>query len=307
MTTHHASDLRTEIRDLVARHAPGDGVHQTPLDGVRLFRVSSPVERVPGVYDPSVCVVVAGSKHAYHDSRTHTYDPDHYLCATMPTPLEAEVPVATTDDPVLGVLIDLESRTMAELLIAFRAARPRSRRASEKPAGLIVADWDHRFETALLRALQLLDEPVTVDILGPGRLRELLYTVLDGPAGGAVLGALGGPSHELTSVLTYMRSNLDQPLAIEDLAERAGMSRAAFDRHFKATTSLSPLKYLKSLRLNDAAMLITNGAGITRAAARVGYTSASQFSREFKSHFGTTPRDWANSGRPVDVQASGES
>ena len=101
-----------------------------------------------------------------------------------------------------------------------------------------------------------------------------------------------------------MRDNLDQSLAVESLAERAGMSRAAFDRHFRSITGLSPLKYLKALRLNDAAMQIATGVPISAAAARVGYHSPSQFSREFKRHFGTTPSAWSNAGAP-DPQASG--
>ena len=100
-----------------------------------------------------------------------------------------------------------------------------------------------------------------------------------------------------------MRNNLGRPLAVEDLADRAGMSRAAFDRHFRAATSMSPLKYLKALRLNDAAMLIANGTTITDASTRVGYTSPSQFSREFKRHFGATPRAWAGAAVATDPQA----
>ncbi|MEL7209731.1 MAG: AraC family transcriptional regulator, partial [Actinomycetota bacterium] len=72
----------------------------------------------------------------------------------------------------------------------------------------------------------------------------------------------------------------------------------------KATTTLSPLQYVKTLRLNDAAMRIANGADITSAATDVGYASPSQFSREFKRHFGSTPRSWAGTNLgSIDPQA----
>lgn len=296
--------VRSQIQRHVARHAPIDGVHETPLDGIQLFRVSAPVERVPGVYNPSVCIIVDGSKHAYHDGQTYVYGPDGYLCATVPTPVEAEIPHATPDEPVLGILIDLETRTMTELMIQYRAANPQPPSATDTTTGLEVAGWDQRFETALLRALELLDEPTALDVLGRGRLRELLYAIIEGPAGPGIRNTVGGGSHQLVHVLTYMRNNLDQPLAVEDLADRAEMSRAAFDRHFKATTSMSPLKYLKALRLNDAAMLIANGANVTHAANQVGYTSPSQFSREFKRHFGASPRTWSAAAGPADPQVS---
>ncbi|MEM7342116.1 MAG: AraC family transcriptional regulator [Actinomycetota bacterium] len=292
----------------VARHAPVDGTHDTPLDGVRLFRVSAPVDRVPGVYDPSVCVVVSGAKHAHHAGRTHVYGPGRYLCTTMPTPVEAEIPRATPDEPVLGVLIDLEARPMAELMVQYRAVSSRAlaptladRRAGP-PAALTVVPWGETFWSALVRVLELLDEPRALDLLGHGRLRELHYALVEGPAGVEIRAALSAPTHEFGSVLTYMRANLDHPLAVEDLAARAGMSRAAFDRHFKATTGLSPLRYLKALRLNDAAMLIAGGTDIGVAAAKVGYRNPSQFTREFKRHFGATPRTWVSTAGHGDPQ-----
>ena len=292
-----------QIRRIVACHAPIDGTHETPLEGVRLFRVSAPVERVPGVYDPSVCAVVEGSKQAYHDGHTHTYGPGRYLCTTMPTPVEAEVPQATTDEPVLGVLIDLDTRPMTEFLIQYRATKPRPPNPPGTTAGLAVAPWSEQFTVALRRVLELLDDAAALDLLARGRLRELLYAIVEGPAGPAIRATLGAPTHQLAPVLTYMRNNLDHPLAVDDLADRAGMSRAAFDRHFRAATGLPPLKYLKAIRLNDAAMLIANGATITHAASRVGYASPSQFSREFKRHFGTTPRVWASAAGTADPQA----
>lgn len=300
MTSEFATTQATGARlvDLVARHAPTDGTHETRLEGVRLFRVSAPVDRVPGVYDPSVCAVVAGTKHAYHDGRTHTYAPGDYLCTTMPTPIEAEVPHATPAEPVLGVLLDLDARPMTEFLIHHRAAKPTPTVPSSAPnaaPGPTVVEWNEPFTTALLRVLELLDDPEALELLAGGRLRELLYTIVEGPAGPVITETLGASAHQLVPVLTFMRNNLDQPLGVETLADKAGMSRASFDRHFRAATAMSPLRYLKALRLNDAAMLIANGATITDAASRVGYTSPSQFSREFKRHFGATPRAWSSS------------
>ena len=68
------------------------------------------------------------------------------------------------------------------------------------------------------------------------------------------------------------------------------MSVSAFHHHFKAVTSTSPLQYFKTVRLHKARMLILHdGIGAAVAADRVGYESASQFSREFKRLFGHSP------------------
>lgn len=295
------------IQKLVARHAPTDGTHPSPLEGVQLFRLSQPVERLPGVYSPSICIIVQGSKRAYLGGETHVYDNSSYLCATMPIPVEAEVRYATTDEPVLGLLVSLETRAMAEIVVEYEASvGPMNEpRAAEVVPGLVVADWDGSFASALERLLDLLDDPVSIRLLGHGRLRELLFAVIRGEAGSLIRRSFGS-SHRLSQALSYLRENLDQPLSVDDLAKRAGMSRAVFDRQFRAATTFSPLQFIKALRLNEAAMQIARGVNISQAAVSVGYSSASQFSREFRRQYGTAPRQWGKTaaGAVADPQAS---
>jgi len=296
------------LRDLVARHAGPDGVSETPIEGLQLFRINQPIERLPAVYPASVCCIVQGSKRAYLGGAAHTYDADHYLCATMSLPVEAEVPFATPDEPVLGLLLDLDTRATAETLVAYEAAaRPHGTTSTkELPPGLVVAEVDDGFVGAVGRLLQLLDDPVALRVLANSRLRELLFTIIEGEAGPLVRRTFGG-AHDITRVLTYLRENLSEPLSVDDLARRAGMSRAVFHRRFKAATSFSPLQFIKALRLSYAAMQIVGGKGVSQAADAVGYTSASQFSREFRRQFGKSPRQWTRTAAASapDVQATG--
>jgi AraC-like DNA-binding protein len=72
------------------------------------------------------------------------------------------------------------------------------------------------------------------------------------------------------------------------------MSLSAFYRSFKAITSTSPLQYLKSIRLHKArTLMVQAGLNAGTAAGEVGYQSASQFSREFKRFFGSSPAEEA--------------
>ena len=91
--------------------------------------------------------------------------------------------------------------------------------------------------------------------------------------------------------------HIGEDFSIDSLARRAGMSRAVFDRQFKAATLLSPLQYIKALRLSEASILIARGKDIGDAATAVGYHNSSQFSREFRRKFGTSPREWARETR----------
>ena len=69
------------------------------------------------------------------------------------------------------------------------------------------------------------------------------------------------------------------------------MSTSSLHHTFKEVTSLSPMQYLKQIRLHRARLLmLEEGSNAGEAAHRVGYSSPSQFSREFKRLFGQTPR-----------------
>jgi len=237
----------------------------------------------------------------------YAYDDSQYLCATMPMPVKSELPRATPEEPVLGLLISLESRVMSETLFEYEsgAGQLRASRVAEPTPGLAVVDWDDDFATALERMLALLGDPNALRVLGPGRLRELLYIVIQGGAG-PLISRTFGASHDLSRALAYLHANLGESLSVDDLAQKAGMSRPVFDRRFRAATTFSPLQFIKALRLNQAAMLIARGENIGQAAFDVGYTSASQFSREFRRQYGKTPRQWGKlaAGSVPDAQAA---
>ncbi len=295
------------LQELVSENVEQDGAWQTPIEGLKLFRVSGPIERLPSIYPPSMCCILQGQKRAYLGGNTYTYNRDRYLCATMSLPVEAEVLQATPEEPVLGVLLDLESRTMAETLVAYEAARGHSKPASsnELAPGLVLAEVDDGFYAALSKLLELLNDSVALQVLSNSRLRELLYTIIEGQAGPMLRQAFNG-ARDITLIVNYMRENLSEPLSVDELARKGGMSRAVFHRRFKAATSFSPLQFIKALRLSDAAMQIAHGKAVSQAADAVGYTSASQFSREFRQQFGKSPKQWVKANAASsDIQATG--
>lgn len=288
---------RDLIRARVARHAPSGGSAKTAFDGVELFRVVAPFERMPGIYTPSVCALVSGEKVVHIEDTVHVFNEDRYVCATLPTPVFANVPHASPESPLLGVVIQLDTTLMSRLVLETQVAYG-SLPASDGPRrGFDTAVRDARFDVALANLLELLDDPPAARVLGAGRLRELLFAVLRGEAGDRLRSDFGG-APALATTLAHVHAHITEDFSIDTLAQRAGMSRAVFDRQFKAATLLSPLQYIKALRLNEASMLIARGESIGDAATAVGYHNASQFSREFRRKFGASPREWARETRP---------
>jgi AraC-like DNA-binding protein len=102
------------------------------------------------------------------------------------------------------------------------------------------------------------------------------------------LGALSDP--RLGRMLRAVHGDIARPWTVAQLANVAGMSRAAFSAAFTRQVGQPPLSYVRGWRLALAhAALARGGADIASIGSRLGYTSQSAFTHAFRSAFGTTP------------------
>ncbi|MDQ8190107.1 AraC family transcriptional regulator [Roseibacillus persicicus] len=287
---------KERIREIVARRTSADGFVETGIEGVQLFRLTTPLHCAPAVYEPCVVAIVSGSKEAIVDSQRYRYDQQKYFCCTLSMPVEAGAPEASPKSPLLGVYLSLNTRVLTELTIAMGSVSDgrRGRQVGSQPPGLALASWDENFSDALLRLLELEGKREETSVLGEGRLRELYYAILKGEAGESLRHAFG-VGNEVGRAIHHLSSRLSEVVTIEELAARAGMSRAVFHRKFKQATAMSPIQFVKSMRLNKAAMKIAQGMTVNEAAQEVGYQSSSQFSRDFKKRYGQSPKIWSQS------------
>ncbi|SOH94327.1 Helix-turn-helix domain-containing protein [Monaibacterium marinum] len=243
---------------------------ETGVPGVRLFRATEAIPCAPAVYEPSVLAIASGAKEAVLDGARYVYDSSQYMCCPMSMPLKAGTPQATAQNPLFGVYITLDPRVMSGLAIEMEnaggVAPVRSNELNTQ--GIKLANWDDRFCEALLRLLQLGDNPMDAAVLGEARLRELYYAILQGEAGFFARQAFGS-GNAIARSITHIASHLSAPICIDDLATRAGMSRAVFHRKFKHATTMSPIQFVKSMRLNNAAMRMFEGMTVAEAALDV--------------------------------------
>lgn len=287
--------LKDQIKDLVAKNTDCDFLTETGINGVQFFRATQSVPCVPAVYEPCVIAIVSGAKEAVLDGQRYVYDTSEYLCCPTSMPVKAGTPHASAENPLYGVFISLDLRLMSEISIEMEnvgGVIPMDiGRASAR--GIKLARWDDTFADALLRLLQLCDNPADAAVLGAARLREVYYAILKGDAGPFVRQAFGS-GNAIARTIAHLANNLEEQISIDDMAARAGMSRAVFHRKFKQATTMAPIQFVKSMRLNNAAVQIAGGVTVNEAALSVGYASPSQFSREFKRVYGQTPKQWGS-------------
>jgi AraC-like DNA-binding protein len=283
------------LRSAFVRLAQSDGATPTFLNNVTLYRAGAPVPKNPLVYNACLCLVVQGRKTAHLSDRSFTYDTGHYLVVPAVVPFECET-VATPEEPFLSVTVGIDYLVVREILDTLGSGADADADGTGRHAGAFLDTMTEPMQNAMLRLLQSLESREEALILGRQAVREIYYRVLAGRQGHILASAARGESAyaRVVSALRVMHDSYSTQLDVTALAETANMSVRSFHDHFKAATSLSPVQYLKRIRLEKARqLLVAQGLQAGVAAHMVGYESSSQFSREFKRHFGYAPSEAA--------------
>ncbi|GAA3404075.1 helix-turn-helix domain-containing protein [Paenibacillus hodogayensis] len=96
--------------------------------------------------------------------------------------------------------------------------------------------------------------------------------------------------------IAFMHRSLHEDIAIEQLAEEAGIGRWQYNALFKSLTGTKPIDYLTDLRIHRAKeLLLLPGHTLKAVAARAGFRDEYYFSRRFKQTVGVSPRQYADS------------
>jgi transcriptional regulator GlxA family with amidase domain len=109
---------------------------------------------------------------------------------------------------------------------------------------------------------------------------------------------LKAPTGRFAPLLTWARENLDTPLTVEHLAERAGMSSRHFTRAFVAETGTTPFKAVERLRIEVARQRVqASTEPIERVAQATGFRDPERMRRAFIRAFGQPPQSLRRAAR----------
>src|ERR1700722_7441843 len=297
------TERQQELSARVARLTPFDGMHQSAWPALALNRGSVPTVCMPTIYQPCLAIVVQGRKCALLNDEVFHYDALNYLVVSVTVPAMGQVLEASPEHPYLSLRLNLDLEEVARLVLELGERGPPPATADR---GLFVARLDEPLLDAVLRLVKLLDTPEDIGVLAPVVQREIYYRVLRGELGYRLvdLAQAEGGNHRIVRAIEWLKQHYAAPLRIEELADAVHMSASALHHRFKAVTSMSPLQYQKHLRLHEARRLMfAEGIESARAGHRVGYESASQFSREYRRLFGAPPRSEIARLRETGVSA----
>ncbi|WP_157017586.1 AraC family transcriptional regulator [Cryptosporangium arvum] len=257
-----------------------------PALGVRVHVATDVAPPAPVIFEPMLYLVFQGAKRILLSDREISYGPGELVTTAAHIPALAEVVAASDRFPYRALEIPFDQQ-LVTALIAELGELP-----SSPAESVAVNPLPRSVLDPVSRLLELAHDPDAARVLAAGVKREIWYRILTGPNGGAFVeltrthSALG-LVHELTQ---WMHEHLHEPLDVGRAATHANMSVTSLYRLFKAATGTSPGSYHKRLRLMEARRRVVERSDtVGRIAAAVGYASPSQFTRDYRRAFGTSP------------------
>ena len=280
----------TKLARLLAAYAPHDGSFELRVPGLHASRFSrANTECFHAIRLPSLCIVAQGAKTTIVGQEVYEYDTSRMIVFSVALPVASQITHASHSEPYLAFKLDLDPHKIAELVLKVY---PHGLPPAQERRAVYVTPIDASVVNAATRLMTCLAQPGDAELLAPLVMDEILIRLLRGPIGVRVaqMGFAESSVHRVAKAISWLRANFSQPMKVEDLAEMVHMSVSSFHEHFKSVTSMSPLHYQKVLRLQEARrLMLSTIVDAGTACQRVGYLSASQFSREYSRFFGSAP------------------
>ena len=274
----------------IPAYAPHDGSFEQRIPGLHASRFSRiNTECFHSIRLPSLCLVAQGAKTVIVGQEVYEYDASRMIVFSVALPVASQITQASHSEPYLALRLDLDPRKIADLVLKIY---PHGLPPVQERRAVYVAPADVSIVNAATRLMECLSQPGDAELLAPLAVDEILIRLLRSSIGVRVaqMGFAESSVHRVAKAISWLRANFSQPMKVEDLAALVHMSVSSFHEHFKSVSSMSPLHYQKVLRLQEARrLMLSTMMDAGTASQRVGYLSASQFSREYSRFFGTAP------------------
>ena len=278
------------VRDLVLSLAKDEGHLALLFPDLCIYRFSQPTSfRKAATFGVTLGVPLQGAKRIRLGDYQITVEQQRLLVITRERQYESAILQATPEEPYVGLSLCFSPERVARALITLAEAggAPQS-----EPACTFVTDCDEHIASALERLLLTHNDPLDRKLLAPLAIDEILFRLLRSEAATAIRAAVGmtGDAQRILESMQLIRDQHAEKLSVEGLARKAGMSVSHYAHRFRAVARVSPMRYVREVRLDRARnLLLASGARAGEVGLTVGFESPAHFAREFKRRFGVPP------------------
>lgn len=254
--------------------------------GVKFFRRNNVDLTHICVQKPCIFFVINGEKHINIHSKDFLIEKGCYNITYIDYPISSYFSNISEDNPYLSIYLPVDNKIISEII----------KDIENIPNNSFKGISSHKADESLLEAYERLIDLYAKQgnntFLAELTLKEIYYRILTGPAGADLksLFTSDSQSNKIYKAVEYITENYKDRLTINDIAAKVNMAPSTFFRVFKQITLISPLQYQKRLRLYEAQrLMLAESLTATEAAYNVGYESITQFTREYKKIFNSSP------------------
>ncbi|WP_420367243.1 AraC family transcriptional regulator [Curtobacterium sp. L1-20] len=279
----HAAVLGADRPEAAARTG---SAHRAEALGLTVSRVHEPTGLFDRRYVPSLSVVLRGRKRSIVGDDDQVWGRDRFIITPVDLPVVAGVVDPEGDAGFVSAVWRLDPAVVGEVVASMPT--PTLAPVASTPR---LGTWTPPLADAFARLLGLLDAPEDVPVLFPLISREIVLRLLQTDQAPRITAALDGSDASVVAAATgLLTSRMDEPWSMTRLATTLRVSESTLFARFKAATGMTPAQYLKRTRLGEARrLMVVHGDTAARAAAAVGFRSASHFSRDYREAYGRPP------------------
>ena len=275
---------------LIEKCAPHDGRFGLSVPGVHIVKGTKNMESgTRTMAMPGICLVAQGCKSVSLSDHVLNYNETRMVVYAAEVPVSARIVSASPDSPYLCLVIHLDPQKVSETIMkVFPNGIPKT----PSTKAIYASNSSDVIVKSAIRLMEVVLEQENADLLAPLVIDEILIRLFRSSVGPEIaqIGLSDSVSHKVARAITWLKENYDKPMKVEELADIAGMSSSSLYSHFKNLTTMSPLQFQKTLRLHEArTLMLTKMLDVSQACYAVGYSSVSQFSREYTREFGVSP------------------
>jgi AraC-like DNA-binding protein len=277
--------LLNDVAALIPEQGGTVGV-PTPVPRLTLWTSTKVTSPTPAVFEPMFYAVLRGTKVLIMGANRFELTEGACAVSSFGLPYSHQLTGAKPSLPYVGISLHLDAGILTRVMLDMPKCDNRW------TCAVAAGGLDRPVGDAFARLVGLLNAPDDIGALAPHYEFELYYRLLQSSMGDTLrqVSQRNDRFRQLKAAADWLASHHSEPVNIPELAAFSHMSVTSFHRHFKEVTGFSPLAFQRHIRLLEARKLLASGStNVSRVAYEVGYKSQSQFSREYKSMFGSAP------------------
>ncbi|TDE17241.1 AraC family transcriptional regulator [Dyadobacter psychrotolerans] len=267
---------------------------------LNLFETLEASALVPLTFSDFVVTSMLRGKKVMHlfDQPGFDYMPGETVLVPANVTMKIDFPDATKGNPTQCIALALDQTKIQQIIDRLNEQYPREGKGQYWKLQHNQYHFLNNLELAqsMNKLIQICSgSSLGKDILADLTLQELIVHIIQTQNLQLLTDSNTGHDQDnpLAYVINYIRANISEKIQVEELSEKACMSRTSFYRAFKREFNLSPLDFILKEKIKKAKHLLSESKNsISDVCYQLGFSDLNYFGRQFKKAEGISPSQY---------------